>query len=95
MSGTRHTLTVPSELLDAIAERVAELVAARIGMDPVSPWLTVGEAAEYLRWPKSRVQKLTAAKAIPHAKHEGRVLFNRGELDVWLRDFHEGPRLPS
>ena len=37
---------------------------------PAQPdgWLTVAEAAEYLRCPKSRVYSLVSAKRIPFAK---------------------------
>ena len=57
--------------------------------------MTLPEAGAYLRWPKDRVYKLTSARAIPHVKHEGRLLFNRGELDQWLAGVTEGPRSPN
>ncbi len=58
-----------------------------------TPYMTIDEAADYLRWSKERIYKLTAARAIPHIKHEGRLLFRRDDLDAWLADYHEGPRL--
>lgn len=88
------TLKIADSALESFAEQVASILAARI-VPSQSPWLTVDEAADYLRWPKSRVQKLTAARAIPHVKHDGRVLFNRVELDAWLREFHGGPQTDS
>jgi Helix-turn-helix domain len=58
---------------------------------PRSPYMNLAEAAEYLRWPKKRLYKLTAAGAIPHRKHEHRILFLVRELDAWLDGFCEGP----
>ena len=40
-----------------------------------SPWLNITDAADYLRWPKQRLYKLTANGGIPHYKHEARLLF--------------------
>jgi len=87
-------LQVPPELIEAVAQRAAELVLAAQGASaaPASPWMTTAEAAEYLSWPRDRLDKLTSARAIPHRKHEGRVLFHRRELDEWLDGFREGMR---
>lgn len=84
----RATLSLSPEDLRALAEAVAPLIGSA---DSASPWMTVDETADYLRWPKERIYKLTAAKAIPHRRHGNRVLFNRGELDGWLDDYREGP----
>lgn len=76
-------LDVPSELAEAIAERVAELTGA--GTATGSPWLHAEEAAAYLRAPLSRVRKLTMTGDLPHAKDGRRVLYHRSELDSYLR----------
>lgn len=74
-----------------LAAFVDELVERRLAAHAErSPWLTVEEAAEYLRWPKKRVQNWT--RAMPHRKVEGRVLFHRDELDAWLDGHYAGPR---
>ena len=86
---TPLSLTLPSELVEAIAERAAELVANRAPEQ--SPWLTVVEAAAYTGIPKQTLYKLTGAKAIPHVKPGNRLLFNRDELDAWLDSHYEGP----
>jgi excisionase family DNA binding protein len=77
-------------------EQFAELVARRVlelqnetalvatEAEPTSPWLSIERAAGYLDWPKQRLYKLPAQGAIPHYKHDGRLLFNRQELDAWL-----------
>jgi excisionase family DNA binding protein len=82
------TVSLDSDQLDVIAERVAAILAN--GEADPSPWLTLKEAADYLRFPPSRLYKLTSAGAIPHRKHEGRVLFHRDELDAWLDRYREG-----
>lgn len=78
------TLDLPGELVERIAERAADLVAER--QSSVSHWLTVDEAAEYLRCPKSRIYSLVSARRIPFVKDGSRTLFDRAELDTWLRN---------
>ncbi len=72
-------LSLPAEMVEQIVElaaaRVCERVAAR------SPWLTRLEAADYLRVPLSRLEK---DRSLPAHRWDGRVLYNRDELDRWL-----------
>ncbi len=88
------SITVPDAAVEALVRRVATIVVSEIDTTKTStsPYMTVGETAEYLRWPKERIYKLTAARAIPHHKHEGRILFRRDVLDAWLDEYREGPR---
>ena len=79
-------LDVPPELLEAIAARAAELVGERQAPDDGDGWMTVAEAAEYLRCPKSRVYSLVSARRIPFEKDGSRTLFRRSELDEWVRN---------
>jgi excisionase family DNA binding protein len=86
-------LLVPSELVEAIAQRVAELLreqAAPAG-EPTSPWLDVEAACAYLGFSRDRLYKLTAAKAIPCRKKRGGqgLLFHRAELDAWIETAYE------
>ena len=86
-------LSIPPALIDAIARSIAgRLTTESNPTMTASPYMTVVEAAEYLRWPKERIYKLTAARAIPHHKHEGRILLRRDALDAWLDEYAEGPR---
>ncbi len=83
------------ELVELVARRVVEL--QREGRESAeaegrSPWLGIEKAAAYLDWPRQRLYKLTASGAIPHYKHEGRLLFRRDELDRWLSNYAEGER---
>ena len=89
--GRELTLTVPDALLEALAERVAELVKERLqAPPPASPWLDFEAALEYLRFSRDQLYKLTAARAVPFRKKRGgqALLFHREELDRWLeREF--------
>lgn len=67
--------------LDEIARRAIELLPATSD----DGWLSVIEAAAYLRCPKSRVYSLCSAGRIPHVKDGSRTLLRRSELDTWLR----------
>ena len=86
-------------IADRVAERVAERLASAQVDSSASPWLTAAEAVEYLRLPSlSALHRLTAARAIPHVKQGGRLLFHRVRLDEWLSEEHYAgppPRLRS
>src|SRR4051794_6619069 len=88
-----------SELLDYLAERLAEVLAPRLAREAQSadgeqrsPWMGIERAAAHLDWPKQRLYKLSASGEIPHYKHEARLLFHREELDRWLASFAQGER---
>lgn len=87
MTAPSLSWSIPPHLIEALAHRVAEIGTTT----SASPYMTADEAAEYLRWPKERIYKLTAARTIPHRKHDGRLLFHRDELDTWLNEHREGP----
>jgi hypothetical protein len=75
----RVALTVPDDVVEAIAARAAELVLAQIGNG--SPWMDREAAARYLSLPVSRLEK---DKAIPCHREGRRVLYNRDELDAYV-----------
>ncbi len=82
------TLTLPDELLEALAERVVELLRERTGAIAAtsSPWLDFEATVAYLGFSRDKLYKLTAARAIPfRKKRDGQgLLFHRDELDRWL-----------
>ena len=91
--------TALDTLLDQIADQIAERVTQQLrpellnrNDDQHTPWLSIDKAAAYLDWPKQRLYKLTAEGAIPHYKHDGRLLFRRDELDQWLRSHAQPAR---
>ena len=92
-AGLELRLVVPDELLDALAERVAELIGERIETRPQleSPWLDFEAALTYLGYSRDQLYKLTAARAIPVRKKRGghALLFRRDELDRWLEAEYE------
>lgn len=79
---TSVPLTLPPELLEAIAERAAEILADRLG-EP-SGYLDVDAAAEFLACPKSRIYALVSAGRIPYEKDGSRLLFDRDELRAYV-----------
>lgn len=82
------TLPVPDRIVQAIAERTAQLVVAELdaATRAESPWLDFEAAMRYLGFSRDRLYKLTAARAIPFRKKQDgqRLLFHRDELDYWL-----------
>lgn len=92
-------IELPSAVIESVVSEVTKLVLQRLAeaeagaSEGRSPWMTVDQACRYLGWPKARIYKLTSAGAIPCRKHEGRLLFHRVELDSWLDEFREGPRV--
>jgi len=90
------SVDVPAELVEQIAQRADELVLAQLATLAQSNgprWLYGAKAAaDYLNVPLGKVQKLTAAGAIPHHRLEGqRVSYRTDELDEWADERYEGP----
>lgn len=76
-------VSIPDELVERVAEQAAAIV--RGSAEPDAGWLGVEQAAEYIACPRSRIYRLVHLGRIPH-EHEGsRLLFNRAELDNWIR----------
>lgn len=76
------TLHLPPELLEEIARRAADLLAAKIA--PPREYLTPAEAADYLRCSKQRVYDLTSAGRLPVCKDGSRNLYRRADLDAYM-----------
>jgi excisionase family DNA binding protein len=73
----------PPELVDAIAERVADLLADR-SRPRNSPYLTVDETADYLRCSKQAVYDRVHQGALTPCRDGRRLLFPVAELDAYL-----------
>lgn len=76
-------LTVPAAVIEAIAERVVELIERRaVGATAgaTSPYLTVGEAAEYLRVAPQGVYDRVASGALKPCRDGRRLLFKPDDL---------------
>ena len=79
------SLSFPPELLEAIAERVAEILSER---QPAAEdgWLRGGGAiAAYVDAPPSRVYALASAGRIPVHRDGSALVARRSELDAWVR----------
>lgn len=78
-------LELSDQALDAIAERVASLLADRAsGSRSDGGYLDVIGAAEFLACPTSRVYALTSAGRLPVHRDGSRLLFDRGELRAYI-----------
>jgi excisionase family DNA binding protein len=74
------------EALATLADRLAPILATRIGQDEQAfSWLDVEGAAKHLACPRSRIYALVSVRRIPHYKDGSRLLFRREELDDWVR----------
>jgi len=94
---TPFALTLPPELLDAIVERVTEQVLERLQAESpsepatkASPYMTVVEAAEFLRCSRQRVDDLLSQGRLTRHKDGSRTLVLRAEIQEHLR--HEERR---
>ena len=102
--GRQLELPIPKELIDAIAERVADIILDRLGSTPrildldqprvsgPGTWMRSAEVAQYLGWSRKSVYRRVARMELPHYKIDGILLFKRDELDSWLEQFREEPR---
>jgi excisionase family DNA binding protein len=88
-------IALSDELVELIAERAAELVRQGVPRkDPPgrpnsggwgsSPYLSVSEAADYLRAKPQRIYDLLSARRLTRHKDGKRVLVSRAELDAYL-----------
>jgi excisionase family DNA binding protein len=74
--------TAKAALVRLIDERVAEHLA-NSSSTPTSPWLTIDEAAEYLRTTPGAIRKRISRRQIGAYRPEGsRILLRREDLDA-------------
>lgn len=79
-------LAVPEDVVEAIAQRAASIIAERTpGAE--NGWIRGAQRiAEYIDCPPSRVYALVSARRIP-VHHDGSALIaRRSELDRWVRE---------
>jgi excisionase family DNA binding protein len=81
---TGLTVDLPQELVEEIAARAAAIISERDGDG--DGWLTVAEAADYLRCSTGRMYQLVSARRIPFEKDGSRVLFRRSRIDRWVEE---------
>lgn len=86
------------EIVDALLELMDEKVAAAAGAggQPVSPWLSIAEAAEYLRTSERTVERMIARGRIRSTTIGRRRLLRREELDAFAAAGEDvAPTTPS
>jgi len=76
-------VTLPAETVDALAAVIARRLPEPAPPDP-SPYLTVAEAAVYLRASRQRIYDLLSSRRLSRRKDGARVLISRSELDAYL-----------
>jgi len=82
---TSFRLDAPPTLIREIAAAVADELERRGGMTvPISPYLTVDEAAKYFRCERQRVYDLVHAGDLEPRRDGRRLLFTREQLDSYL-----------
>lgn len=82
----RLTLELAPDQLAEIALRVADLLSGSAGGPATrSPYLTVAEAADYLRCSRERVHALLTQRRLSRHKDGGRTLILRTELESYVR----------
>ncbi len=82
-SGAAFSVAFPNELVEAIAERAAELLAER-ERPGTAELLTVDEAAVLLRCKRQRIYDLVSQRRLPCLKDGSRVLLRRADLLAYL-----------
>lgn len=85
-------IDLPPEVVDEIVEGVTERVLAKLADDnlattsePPSPYMTIREAAAFLRCSRQRVDDLLSQRKITRFKDGSRTLVSRAEIEEHLR----------
>jgi excisionase family DNA binding protein len=82
----RLTVELTPDQLAQLALRVSDLLVARDGGPAAaSPYLTVSEAADYLRCSRERIHALLSQRRLTRHKDGGRTLVLRSELEAYVR----------
>jgi excisionase family DNA binding protein len=85
MSANTLTLDVPPELVEKIAQRAAEILAAR-QTSTASPWLDTKGAADHLACRTDRIHDLVQLGRLTPRRDGRRLLFRRADLDSYLEE---------
>ena len=73
-----------------LAKLVNQLITEVKGINSGdSPWLTIEEAADYIRLSVSSIRKLVSNKSIPHVRRDhqkgrSKLFFHKKQLDLWM-----------
>lgn len=78
------TIPIPDVFLERIAQKAAEIVLEH--HEDMPDYLDTAATAQYLGWPKKRIDNLCSKRLIPFYKSEGRRIFVRQEIDCWVQE---------
>jgi excisionase family DNA binding protein len=81
----RIVVELSEKQIEQIARRALALARAELHPPPPSPYMTIPEAAAYLRCRRQRVDDLLSQRRLTRVKDGGRTLIARAELDAYLR----------
>lgn len=86
-SGLDLTLALEAQQLERIARRAAEIAVSMIAPAPapVLPYLSIPEAAAFLRARRQRIDDLLSQGRLTRVKDGARTLVRRAELEAYLR----------
>lgn len=86
--GVIGSVALSSEMVEAIAQRAAAIVLDALAAAkpaPASPYMTIPEAAEYLRCSsRQRVDDLLSSGRLTRFKDGARTLVSRAEVEAML-----------
>jgi excisionase family DNA binding protein len=88
-------LELPDSVLEQIAQRAAEILLAREPIsngNTASTYLTITEAAEFLRAKRHRVDDLLSRGTLTRHKDGSRTLILRSELEAYIAGEPTGRR---
>ena len=98
MSGAREALlrSLAPEVVDAFVQLVDERVGAGTEdtREPCSPWLSLAEAADYLRMSERTIQRLVGRGRVRSATIGRRRLVHRDDLDKAAAGEETAPTAP-
>lgn len=82
---TTVLLATANELQDLVRTVIRQEISGLSAFQPENKkYLTIEEAAEFLKIPKSTLYQFTSQRLIPHTKSGRRVMFMLAELEGWL-----------
>jgi excisionase family DNA binding protein len=87
LDGLTLTVRLDAGQLAEVAEHVAAILASRAKVErpaTSSPYMTVAEAAEYLRADRQRVDDLLSQRRLTRFKDGRRTLVSRAEVEAYL-----------
>jgi excisionase family DNA binding protein len=88
----RLSVELSAEQIEQIAKRAAEMAAQVAPAVNQSPYLSVAEAAAFLRTRRQRIDDLLSEGLLTHIKDGNRTLIARDELAAYLRGETRPPR---